>query len=357
MRRKACLSTIVLIILTALFSLVGFPPKIAMCKIEPPEVDVIPSEAHIGQQVLVKAKINVAVCLGNYDVRDMQASLTFPPEGDLISGDNPVYFGNVSIGQSRTANWTLVFTANGIFDLDVNASGYNQYTGAYVEEHGYATITVDSTPPAVSILTPQNTTYPTSDILLNFTVNEATDWMGYSLDNQANEMILGNTTIQVSEGQHNLVVYANDTVGNMGASDTVWFTVDTSSPIIETPARVPSGEVEPYQEVTVSVNVTDAISGIETVILSFQNNTSWHNVTMDFNPATSLYEAGIPGQPADTLVKYKVIAYDKAGLFAVNDNEPIYYVYTFIPEILSALILLLLFAVTMFLVAFKKNYF
>ena len=62
MRRKACLSTIVLIILTALFSLVGFPPKIAMCKIETPEVDVIPSEAYIGQQVLVKAKINVAVC-------------------------------------------------------------------------------------------------------------------------------------------------------------------------------------------------------------------------------------------------------------------------------------------------------
>jgi len=27
-----------------------------------PEVDVIPSEAHIGQQVLVKAKINIAVC-------------------------------------------------------------------------------------------------------------------------------------------------------------------------------------------------------------------------------------------------------------------------------------------------------
>jgi len=287
----------------------------------------------------------------------MQASLIFPPEGNLISGDNPVYFGNVSIGESRTANWTLVFTAEGTFDLDVNASGYNQNTGDPVERHGYATVTVDSTPPVISILSPQNTTYPTSGILLNFTVNEATDWMGYSLDNQVNATIPGNTTIPVSEGPHTLIVYANDTAGNMGASDTVWFTVDISPPIIETPTRVPAGEVEPYEEVAVSVNVTDAFSDIETVILSFQNNTSWHNVTMEFNPATSLYEAGIPGQPADTFVKYKIIAYDEAGHFDVNDHEQTYYVYTVIPEILSAIILLLLFAVTMFLVAFKKNLF
>jgi len=62
MRRKACLSAIVLIILTALFSLVGLLPKIAICKLETPEVNVIPSEAHIGEQVLVKATINIAVC-------------------------------------------------------------------------------------------------------------------------------------------------------------------------------------------------------------------------------------------------------------------------------------------------------
>ena len=287
----------------------------------------------------------------------MWASLTFPPEGDLILGDNPVYIGNVSRGQSRTVNWTLVFTTGGIFDLDVNASGYRQDTGAYVEKHGYATVTVDATPPVISILSPQNTTYPTSNVPLNFTVNETTHWMGYSLDNQANATIPGNTTIPVSEGRHTLVVYANDTVGNMGASNTVCFTVDVSSPIIEDPARVPAGDVEPYQEVIVSVNVTDEISDVETVILSFQNNTSRYNVTMDFNLTTSLYEASIPGQPADTFVKYKVIAYDEAGHFAVNDKEKEYFVYTVIPEFSSVLILFLLFAVTTFFVVFtKKNY-
>jgi len=287
----------------------------------------------------------------------MQASLTFPPEGNLISGENPVDIGDMNNGESKTVNWTLVFTAEGIFNLDVNASGYINVTGLPEEKHGYATVTVDETPPVISVLSPQNTTYPTSDILLNFTVNEATDWIGYSLNNQMNVTIPGNTTIPVPEGRHNLVVYANDTAGNMGASDTVWFSADVDPPIIETPTRVPEGEVEPYEDVTVSVNVTDAFSDVETVILSFQNNTSWHNVTMGFNPATNLYEAGIPGQPADTLVKYKVIAYDEVGHYAVNDNEKEYYIYTVIPEILSAIILLMLFAATMVLVVFKKKYF
>jgi hypothetical protein len=62
MRRKTYLSTTVLIILTALFSLAGLCPKIALCKLEPPEVDVIPSEAQVGQQVLVNATINIAEC-------------------------------------------------------------------------------------------------------------------------------------------------------------------------------------------------------------------------------------------------------------------------------------------------------
>ena len=52
----------VLVTLTALFSLVGLPLRIAICKLETPEVDVIPSGAHIGQPVLVKTKISVAVC-------------------------------------------------------------------------------------------------------------------------------------------------------------------------------------------------------------------------------------------------------------------------------------------------------
>ncbi len=213
-------------------------------------------------------------------------------------------------GESRTVNWTLVFTAGGVFTLNVTASGYRVDYDIYVEKKGAATVTVieivrilspnnttytmesvpftftvikptswigysldgqanvtitgnttlpplsdgpycvevyandtdgnmwsekicftvDITPPAISILSPQNITYPTSSVSLNFTVSEPTDWIGYSLDRQENVTILGNTTlIGLPEGPHCVEVYANDTYGHMG-SNKVCLTVDTTPP-------------------------------------------------------------------------------------------------------------------------------
>jgi hypothetical protein len=157
----------------------------------------------------------------------MWASLTFPPEGNLISGENLIYIGDMNRGESRTFNWTLVFTACGLFNLDLNASGYRVDTDAYVEEHGYATVTVtDTAPPTLSILSPKNIIYPTPNVSLIFTVSEATAWISYSLDGQANVTITGNTTLTgLPNGLHSLEVYANDTCGNIGL-DYTYFTVD-----------------------------------------------------------------------------------------------------------------------------------
>jgi len=62
MRQKARLFTAFLVTLTFLFWLVGLSTKNAICKLETPEVNVIPSEAQVAQQVLVEATINIAVC-------------------------------------------------------------------------------------------------------------------------------------------------------------------------------------------------------------------------------------------------------------------------------------------------------
>jgi len=84
----------------------------------------------------------------------------------------------------------------------------------------------DTTPPEITILSPQNMTYTNTSIPLTFAVNETTSWIGYSLDEKANVTIKENTTLTgLSEGTHSIVVYANDTSGNMGASETVYFTI------------------------------------------------------------------------------------------------------------------------------------
>jgi parallel beta-helix repeat protein len=82
------------------------------------------------------------------------------------------------------------------------------------------------TPPSISILSPQNKTYTTSDIPLTFKINETVTWIRYCLDSQANVTITGNTTLTgLSNGLHNLTVYAKDAFDNFGASETVYFTI------------------------------------------------------------------------------------------------------------------------------------
>ena len=83
----------------------------------------------------------------------------------------------------------------------------------------------DTTPPTISIVSPENKTYIAKDVPLTFTVSKSTSWIGYSLDGQANVTITGNTTLTgLPDGPHSLVVYATDTYGNTGASETIYFT-------------------------------------------------------------------------------------------------------------------------------------
>ena len=98
-----------------------------------------------------------------------------------------------------------------------------------VEEYmpiGYGTAS-----PIIQITSPENQTY--NKVTLNFTVNRNTEWISYSLDNQANVTITGETQLlNLSQGSHNIILYANDSLGNMGFSNKVFFSWDTIAPNI-----------------------------------------------------------------------------------------------------------------------------
>lgn len=80
-------------------------------------------------------------------------------------------------------------------------------------------------PPSIKTLQIQNATYQNS-LPLNFSVDEPVSWMGYSLDEKTNVTLTGNATLNgLSYGSHGLVIYANDTVGNMGTSGNMNFTI------------------------------------------------------------------------------------------------------------------------------------
>ena len=148
----------------------------------------------------------------------------------IYHGDNDYVDGSVKLPELSVGTHSI--TVNLECDWEIADS-----TGVWTDETVYFTvlsgdntppviILVDKTPPVISNLSVQNRTYNSTDIPLDFNINETTSQISYSLDNNANVTIDGNTTLAgLAEGPHSLTVYANDTAGNMGESETINFNI------------------------------------------------------------------------------------------------------------------------------------
>ena len=175
---------------------------------------------------------------------------TTPPNIVILSPENKTYVvDSVSlnftineaaswIGYSLDEQMNVTISGNitiaGLSDGAHTIAVYANDTAGNMGYSAMAYLTIDTLSPNIVILSPENKTYPTSSLALNFIVSEPTSWIGYSLDEQANVTISGNTTLfGLADESHTVIVYANDTAGNMGLSDIVHFTVDTTLPIIE----------------------------------------------------------------------------------------------------------------------------
>lgn len=101
----------------------------------------------------------------------------------------------------------------------------------YIHSSSLVNFTVDTVSPTVSFLSAENKTYYTPNVSLNFTVNETVSQISYVLDGQENVTIGGNTTLtELTNGSHNVTVYAWDIAGNIGNSETIIFTVAEPEP-------------------------------------------------------------------------------------------------------------------------------
>ena len=120
-------------------------------------------------------------------------------------GDSLYCLGNASrFDLENTWNWTI------------SDGGYN---------------CTDSTPPIINVQSPTNITYTTSTIWFNATANETIDtWIvNY---NGTNQTISINTSLTVEDGFHHLLLYGNDSYGNWGLNDSIYFTVNVPSACI-----------------------------------------------------------------------------------------------------------------------------
>ena len=136
-------------------------------------------------------------------------------------------------------------------------SVYKTYTIAYyatVEQYvpfGYGSPdpSYDGTAPEITVASPTNITYYTADaelnftdVTLNFTVDEPVFSARYVLDGGVPVEVSGNTTLAgLAIGAHNVTIFGFDASGNMGTSETIYFTIEKPEPFPTIPVAAASG--------------------------------------------------------------------------------------------------------------------
>ncbi|MEM4702942.1 MAG: NosD domain-containing protein [Candidatus Pacearchaeota archaeon] len=172
-------------------------------------------------------------------------NLALHPNGRWIFSTNNtgIWVNDSAQSWTSTPQWANVTkTLNSTIGLTIGYRWYvNDSAGNRNDTNVFTLVTTgDTTPPIVTIISPLNVTYNTQDVWANISLNEQGSWCGYSLNGQANVTMTTTNNIffykllqGLSEQQHNIKFYCNDTKGNMNSSVPLrYFTVNLSAPSV-----------------------------------------------------------------------------------------------------------------------------
>ena len=144
-----------------------------------------------------------------------------------------------------------------------------------------------------------------------------------------------------------------------GWADIVWTNLqapisDTTPPTIGTPTIQPASPGS-GDKVIVSVNVTDAGSGVKNASVTFTtDNWKSSNTTLlgSYNITSHMATAQIPAQQFGGHVEYYIVAFDNAGNRALNNNSGSYFAYDVTSPFYTSLWFYVVLAALIALVAF-----
>jgi len=125
--------------------------------------------------------------------------------------------------------------------------------------------------------------------------------------------------IRLSEGADEGIYRVNVTYGEVYEIYKFW--VDNTPPTIGGITVSPE-KPRVGREITVEVQVQDNESGIEKVILSYNDGSGWVNITMNSTEGGS-YVATLPAFDSEVTVTYKIYAYDLAGNVIQSEEREI----------------------------------
>jgi hypothetical protein len=199
-------------------------------------VDFLVGNASITPEIWIKSPSDLTLTMNNsvllsFYLRNIQnmatsASIYYSLDGknysisDISESSLKSVRNNVTPFNQKIDNLT-----DGSHILSVYAEVYYM-TNWLFEGNSSIQFAVDTSAPIISELSIANKTYNNQPIPLTFNLNEKTSWIAYNLDDQGNVTTQGNMTLSgLAYGIHKIIVYANDTAGNMNASPTVTFTL------------------------------------------------------------------------------------------------------------------------------------
>ena len=188
-------------------------------------------------------------------------------------------------------------------DILYAIGGYDSNNVSLSVNEQYAPIGYGTAPPQLHILAPENKAYNVSSVPLVFTTNKPTNWSGYVLDSRANVTIAENTMLtELSDGNHSIIVYANDTFGNFGSSSTVYFSVDTSPPIIS--ILSPENGIYGAKEIELNFTTSEPVSWMAYRLDGEDNITIDKNITLaglaDGSHNLTVYAKDLVGNTGDS---------------------------------------------------------
>jgi PGF-pre-PGF domain-containing protein/uncharacterized delta-60 repeat protein len=210
--------------------------------------------------------------------------------GEVV--DTAWYSVDDGINQSyvtATSNLTLILStlSEGDHDITVYANDSAGNTGTKV-----VYFTVDSTPPGITINSPQNGTVVNDDTpLLNATFGEVVDTAWYSIDDGANQSYAtatSNLTLTLLspllEGNHNITVYANDSLGNVEES-IVYFNIDLTPPSI----LINSPQNRTYNTSSITLDIEASDSNLESTWYNINGTNITYIEPLSFNLANGTH--------------------------------------------------------------------
>jgi hypothetical protein len=228
----------------------------------PPPADAIPPIISVSSPVNNSYVLNSVVL--NFSVRVEKSPTTSDAYLKRITYKTDWQQDSVEVYYLDQSTWNYDMIGQFSYDLrftdlsEGNHSiviGVDEYGGFVIDTHlgptGFSFslsssasvfFTVDTTPPNITVISPQNKTYDSANVPLYFRVNEVCSNVTYSLDSGVNVTMLENTTLTgLSEGLHNVTAYAWDNAQNLGYSENIMFTVTQPEPFPTTLVITASG--------------------------------------------------------------------------------------------------------------------